>query len=123
MAKFLTPLIAELHRNEVTWSLSAPLLYESDRGINGKYIIAVPKGFVTDLASVPRLPLAYLVAGGMADKAAVVHDFLYENAIGTKEQADLIFLEAMKASGVSAWRRRLMYWAVCLGGKGKFKEN
>lgn len=39
--------------------------------------IIVPKGFVTDLASMPRIPILYALLGDLAHAAAVLHDFLY----------------------------------------------
>lgn len=123
MAMFLTPLIAELTRGDDSWTLSSPLIYSSDLAIDGRYVIKVPAGFTTDFASVPRFPLVYAVAGNTAHKAAVVHDYLYQNGIGTKYVADRIFLEAMKVSGIPLWRRQLMYLAVRVGGKGNFKPQ
>lgn len=123
MAEFFTDLVARLNDDGETWILEKPLCYVSNIAIDGKYVIIVPEDFETDFASVPRLPLSYLTAGNTAHKAAVVHDYLYENGIGTKELADKIFLEAMEVSGIAAWRRTLMYWAVVLGGKGNFKPE
>ena len=74
MAKFITDLDArELTRDTSTDKrgtrrLLAPLVYESDI-MDGKWI-TVPQGFVTDYASVPRIPVTYLLAGGCANAAA-----------------------------------------------------
>lgn len=117
MTSFKTKLNAELiHDDPQTWILIKPLIYQSEcAGMT----ITVPTGFITDLASVPRLPFAYWMAGGTASRAAVIHDFLYVTKIVTKDVADLVFLEAMKDSGVGSVRRRVMYWAVWLfGGRG-----
>ena len=40
-------------------------------------VVQVPKGFVTDGASIPRIFWVYLPRHGKYTKAAVVHDFLY----------------------------------------------
>ncbi len=53
-------------------------------------------------------------------KAAIVHDYLYATATGTKDQADAVFLEAMTVLRVPLWRRRLMYLAVRLFGRGAY---
>lgn len=110
MAKFLSELDARCIADN-KWTLISPLLYQSD--IAGK--IEVPALFITDFASVPRLPLAYLAAGGTAHKAAVIHDWLYWANGCTRKQADEVFLEAMKVTGIPLWRRKLMYWAVRIG--------
>lgn len=86
----------------------------------------VPKGFITDFASVPRLPLMYWLAGDTAHMSAVLHDYLctayYPQMMSWRGAADL-FREAMIAEGVPAWRRWVMYWAVRLFGEAKKKEE
>jgi len=110
--QFLTPLRAE--RAGDHWVLTDGLRFRS--GIAG-HVVAVPKGFETDFASVPRLPLAHLLAGDTAHAAAVVHDYLYRNRIGTRAQADAVFYEAMIALDEPWWRRWLMWAAVRAGGR------
>jgi len=83
-------------------------------------VIRVPAGTVTDLASVPRLLWALFPPHGRWAKAAIIHDYLYANAIGSKAYADRTFLEAMEVLGVSRLTRRLMYWAVRIGGRGAY---
>ena len=95
------------------WKLSAPLRYRS--GVLGAQF-EVPTGFTTDLASVPRLPLAFWLAGDTAHEAAVIHDWLYQVHLCSRAQADAIFYEAMQITGVPSWRRWLMWSAVRAGG-------
>ena len=87
--------------------------------------VDVPAGFITDFASVPRWPVAYWLTGNTAHRAAVIHDWLYDHGapslegppwLITRKQADLIFLNAMKDSGVPGWRRWTMYTAVRAAG-------
>lgn len=82
--------------------------------------IKVPAGTVTDLASVPRLLWVIFPPHGKWAKAAIIHDYMYANAIGTKKLADKIFLEAMEVLGVPKVKRTLMYWAVRLFGRGAY---
>lgn len=94
---------------EFPWKLDEELVYISqllDRTIR------VPKGFRTDFASVPRLPLAYLLTGDQVHAPAVVHDYLIRKGRLERQLCDKIFLEAMEADKVPKWRRYLMYWAV-----------
>ena len=95
------------------WRLVAPLRYQS--AVLGA-LLEVPTGFLTDLASVPRLPLAYLLAGDTAHEAAVVHDHLYQVRICTRAQADAVLDEAMAVTGEPRWRRVLMWSAVRVAG-------
>ncbi len=95
--------------------------------------ISVPSGFVTDFASSPRLLWPIVSPWGKWGKAAVLHDYLYQNKGHwdwrpwgepnhesfipcCREYADYIFLEAMEVLGVAPWRRKLMYWGVRLFG-------
>lgn len=99
------------------WRLAALLAFYSAKFDR---MILVPKDFETDFASVPRVPLAYWLFAGVGQAAAVVHDFLYSGGITSRDAADAIFLEAMEACGVSAWRRLPMYWAVRTFGRARY---
>lgn len=82
-----------------------------------------PAGMVFDFASIPRLIWNIYPPDGTWANASVIHDALYEYRTTlfkdiTREQADDIFLEAMKSSGVPFARRQVMYRAVrAFGGK------
>lgn len=114
---FLTTLTATKVREagshgRSTWRLQTDLAYLSE--LYG--MIVVPAGFETDFASVPRVPIAWWLAGGTADASAVIHDYLVRRhypqcKISWRRAAD-VFREAMKHEGVPAWRRWLMYHAV-----------
>lgn len=84
-------------------------------------VIIVKKGYETDLASVPRILWSVFPPNGHYAKAAIVHDYLYSNAIGTKAKADKIFYEAMGVLRIPKWKRKIMYLAVSLFGKGSYK--
>ncbi|EEU6555214.1 DUF1353 domain-containing protein, partial [Salmonella enterica] len=86
-------------------------------------VIEVPAGFVTDLASVPRIFWTILPPDGKYAKAAIIHDWMYDNALRTKKEADLIFLDGMTVLGVPKWKRIIMYYAVRLFGRGSYSER
>lgn len=103
-------------------------LHEMLSWCNGIYTVVVPKGFQCDFASVPRLPVAYLLVGGMGEIAGTVHDYLYRegatvNFCGEpnyplfRVEADEIFHHILGEEGVSWWKRKAMYHAVryCAG--------
>ncbi len=100
------------------WRTQSELIYLDAKGRTW----TVPAGYLTDFASVPRLPLMYWLTGDTAHMAAVLHDYLCSDfvpeAMSWREAADL-FREAMQAEGTPAWRRWGMYWAVRLFGKDK----
>lgn len=106
------------------WQLTADFKSEA-RHKNWTQAIVVPKGFITDFASVPRLPFAYLLAGGIVHKAAVIHDWLYAigQTKGERELADQVFHAAMKEEGIPLLQRSLMYVAVRAFGGSYFEER
>ncbi|EOG5721796.1 DUF1353 domain-containing protein, partial [Salmonella enterica] len=85
-------------------------------------IISVPAGFITDLATIPRIFWTILPPDGKYAKAAIIHDYLYDNALRTKKEADLIFLDGMTVLGVPKWKRTVMYWAVRVFGIGRYRK-
>lgn len=89
------------------------------RGLTEVVEFEVPAGFQTDLASIPRIFQSIVPKIGKHIQPAIAHDFCYAgNTDLTKEEADLLFLDGMKSTGVWWLRRRVMYLAVRLGGKG-----
>lgn len=113
-ACFKTPLRVQLmdewENGRPVWRLLSPLVFES---FEQQCRITVETGYDTDLASVPRLPVAS-IAMGLANKAAVIHDALYEFKLLPKDKADLIFLEAMTVDNIPL--RHAMYAAVSAFG-------
>jgi hypothetical protein len=86
-------------------------------------VIAVPKGFVTDFASVPR-GFRWLVHGhDNTRKPAVIHDYLYSWAVGDRKEADKIFLQGMDKADVALWKRYTCYAAVRAGGWITWEKN
>jgi len=122
MSRFLTALRLERLEDTSrdgrgTWQLLTPLAYRSD--VAGRSFVA-PQGFITDLASVPRLPFTYLLTGGLAHAAAVVHDWLYTAHEVPRDVADAVFREAARLCGVSAFQSWLMWAGVRIGGAGSW---
>jgi hypothetical protein len=86
-----------------------------------------PAGFVTDFASVPGLFTWLVPRYGRFTKAAILHDFLCDEAKEgrfIRSQADGIFRRVMRELGVGFIRRWVMWAAVRLGsGWGVFQPN
>ena len=121
MSEFLTNLDVVL-TDEDTWRLTHPLVYRSD--IAGH--ICIPRGFKTDLATVPRIPIIYVSWGDRAHREAVVHDYLYRQNCApcvSRDVADRIFLEAMECRGVPWYIRYPMYLGVRSAGWPFWKRN
>jgi hypothetical protein len=121
MSKFLTDLDV-LCIDDGAWCLDAPLAFESD--ILG--VIEVPRGFETDFASVPRIPVFYMLFGDRAHREAVLHDFLFRidcKPPASYSQANRVFLEAMEERGKPFYVRWAMYMGVVLGGWTAYQKK
>lgn len=111
------PFLTELRTAHIKgnrWRLTQDLIYSSRRY---GAVITAESGFEMDYASVPRLPLVYLLVGNHGHREAAIHDWLYRYGHGawTRRQADLIFLDALLESQPK-WRAYAMYCGVRAGG-------
>ncbi|MDO4690963.1 MAG: DUF1353 domain-containing protein [Fusobacterium sp.] len=87
--------------------------------------IEVPKGFITDFASVPRIFNIFILPYGKHSSASLIHDWLYSKNCdikATRKEADRIFLEIMKEDLVNIFKRNLMYLAVRAFGWRYFRR-
>lgn len=125
LASFLTPL---KFNPTGTYREGRPeyVLLEGFLFVDGDVEVPVPAGFITDLASVPYILRWILPPDGRYAKAAVVHDFMYENApqFGwARRTADRTFLHAMQVLSVGFITRQIMYWSVRLFGWWGFERK
>ena len=145
------------------WVLNTSLSYDCDElteeeidvlksvgvKVTKKGKVTVPKGFVTDMASVPRACWMFIAPFDVA-RAAVIHDLLYKNIrqyrwtwreddirepkleleriFRAKEISDKIFLCAMNDSEpeVPTYKKNPAYWAVKVFGNSSIiptKDN
>ncbi|HHX9832721.1 TPA: DUF1353 domain-containing protein [Salmonella enterica subsp. enterica] len=120
MSCFTTPAILEM-LDHYLWRIHEPFeFYLSD---DNSDVISVPAGFITDLASVPRIFWTFMPPDGKYAKAAIIHDYLYDNALRTKKEADRIFLDGMTVLGVPKWKRIVLYLAVSIFGRGHYSKD
>jgi hypothetical protein len=96
--------------------------------------ITVPKGLVTDLASVPRFAQSVVGRVGPHLEASIVHDFMYVAwqckcmaGRGAKDKdrrfADEVFLAGMKEAGMEWVDRQSIYEVVRLAGDVVYKAG
>jgi hypothetical protein len=83
----------------------------------------VPRGFVTDLASVPGYLWAVLQKTGRYGNAAIYHDYLYWQQTCTREVADRVFDRAMAEMDVDAVTRNLIWSGVRVFGGNAWDGN
>ena len=89
----------------------------------GQQTITVPKGLLTDLASVPRVARSFAGRVGRHLEASIVHDWLYGAHAGSREFADKVFLAGMKAAKVPRLQRWLIYRAVRMFGARSYRDG
>lgn len=155
MGKFSQKIVAEYNPPR-KWIMEEPLSYQADlTEVEERYLslvgvsiknrnITVGKGFVTDLASVPRAAWAFMAPWDIA-RAAIIHDLLYkkirqyrwnkmspgeftEDKVlikSAKEVADKVFHMAMKDADpkVPNWKIYCAWKSVDLFGRWSIKPN
>jgi len=109
--QFHSPLVVTPLRDGKHWIVKNDLVYQ-DAGIEKP--IVVPRGFVTDFASVPRSVWSIYPTTGPYTAAAVLHDYLYwkQDPQISKKKSDNIFYDAMTSSGTPDATRNIFYNAV-----------
>lgn len=118
---FTTPLDIRLidplaNDGQGEWELLAPLEYVDD--LHARWV--VPAGFRSDLASVSRLPLAFVLTGNSNHAPAVLHDWAIVSRACPRAAADDLFLAAMESlipldhpeRSSLRWRAGAMFRAV-----------
>jgi hypothetical protein len=86
--------------------------------------IVVPKGFVTDFASIPQVLWSFgLTPHGQYSRAAVVHDYLYWSQGCNRDQADRLLVIAMKESNVGWFDEWAVYSGVSGFGSSAWNAN
>jgi hypothetical protein len=109
---------------EAIWFLTAPIGWRPNPGQEKLFApIEVPTGFVTDLASIPRIFWTVLPRDGEYAYAAIIHDYLYWTHISDRSTSDEILRSTMVDFGVPSWQLAAIYGAVRLGGGGPWDEN
>jgi len=94
------------------WRLLRDLIFKSAEFGS----IVVPEGFVTNYASVPRLPIVYWYCGDRVYEEPALHDYLYTVRHLPRVEADKIFLESLLSNPKipDGWRALCMQRSACL---------
>jgi hypothetical protein len=108
---------------EPIWYLIDPISWRPNDGQLGYRPVVVPSGFVTDLASIPRIFWSLLPPDGEYAYAAVIHDYLYWVQTIARQDADEIFKFCMQDFHVNSYTIATIYDAVRLGGKSSWDSN
>lgn len=85
-------------------------------------VIHIPKGFLTDFASIPRPLRIFFPMRERISLAPIPHDWLYATHSRPKNEADDIYYEAMIALDYNPKRAYIQYQAVKQGGHKAYEE-
>ena len=102
------------------WRLLRDLIFKSAEFGS----IVVPEGFVTNYASVPRLPIVYWYCGDRVYEEPALHDYLYTVRHLPRVEADKIFLESLLSNPkIPDGMARTMYAAVRVFGNSSWFDE
>jgi hypothetical protein len=111
MSGFLEGTVVDVEEiSEQKWKLLKQMDYQGAREL-----FQVPAGQTTDFASVPRIFVWFLPRYGRYTKAAILHDYLWEEKVPkgmSRIDADGLFRQAMRELNVPFLRRWIMWAAV-----------
>lgn len=101
------------------WKLHEPLFYDASDYRSWM----IPRGFITDFGSVPKIVDCIIPAiESVADPAYILHDYLYgmhrkgDDRCNGRDDADNILYEALRICGVGRIKAGTIYYAVrCFG--------
>ena len=85
--------------------------------------VEVPKGFVTNLASIPWQLWSVLRPDGEYAYASIVHDYLHWAQVRTRLMSDEILKSSMEDFHVDKLKIQAIYRAVRAFGEGAWNEN
>lgn len=111
---FTTELLSSYVRGTNEVLLLAPLEYRCPRT---KQTYVVPKLFISDFASIPRI--FWTLVGHPADhrwrEQSVLHDFLCRTGIIPRKVADQIYYDSLREGGLGYLQAQAIYFAVRMG--------
>jgi hypothetical protein len=102
------------------WIVKEPLVYRV--GVS-KDSVVVPRGFVTDFASIPPALQSLIQKNSENLLPAVVHDFLYWTQTCTRAESDQLLKLAMIENRVSSTQQKAIYGAVRAAGIFAWASN
>jgi hypothetical protein len=100
-----------------------PISWKPNPGQEQYKEVTVPKGFITDLASIPQVFWSLLRPDGEYAYAAIIHDYLYWFQTRPRVETDTIFKLGMADFSIPAPTIESIFRAVRLGGGASWDNN
>jgi hypothetical protein len=118
-----SPLYLGRFRDE-TYFVLEPITWKPNADQAARFsAVEVPRGFVTDLASIPRIFFSVLRPDGQYAYSAIVHDYLYWTQTRTREESDEIFKLGMQDFDIAKKTVFAVHRAVQTFGASAWKAN
>lgn len=117
MNKFNDAILVEYHNEKWTVMREFSFYFTID---GEKRTVIIPKGFVTDFASTPRILYPLLPPTGKHNRAALAHDYLYSIGRFSRKHSDQAFYQLLGACKVNKTISELAYWGLRLFGKSHY---
>lgn len=90
--------------------------------IDGEEII-IPIDYISNGASIPKLLRGIYSQQGVYVMPSIIHDYLYDNQIYSREFADRQFLLDMDKTNTNKSTKWVFYWTVRIFGKNNWKKS
>jgi hypothetical protein len=101
------PILVQHPQNPLWWILDKDFYYMED-GEQQK----IPRGFVFDFASIPRIFWRFISPTELGDTGPLKHDWKFRNGLTSQEKADRIFLIDMLLDSIPVWKALTAYIMV-----------
>jgi hypothetical protein len=115
-----TPPVIAAFGDATYYVLATDLIYKLG---SKRDTVVVPRGFITDLASIPRPLWSMLPRDGQYMSAAILHDYMYWDQRCTKDEADTILKLQMTEFGVPLKTVQAVYNGVRAFGSSAWAAN
>ena len=104
--------------------LRAPISWHPEPHYDGAFEqVKVPRGFVTDFASIPRAFWSLMPPTSTYTHPAIIHDYLYWTQSSSRSLADQVFQLGMMELRVPQWQAVTIYHAVKWFGGSAWANN
>ena len=122
MLEFKTELVCKSLEKGGYWELTKDFIV--DLGFPGDGdLLVIPKGFRTDLGSIPIFIPRWIADPQVAPRSFTLHDFLYQNQFTTQLVADSLLNEGMIIEGANWFQRFTVYRGLRIGGMFAWKKR
>jgi hypothetical protein len=85
--------------------------------------IIVPVNYISNGSSIPKLLRGIYSQQGVYVMPSIIHDYLYDNKLYSREFADKQFLLDMGKTNTSQFTKWLFYYIIRIFGKSNYNNN